>query len=63
VVPDKSDRIAFLGNPLVIVALSSMDHNYDFFDDKVLDRAWLFVLAVVVLCIVLISARLAMVPL
>jgi hypothetical protein len=44
---------------LVFVALSSIAHNYDFFDDKVLDRAWLFVLAIIVLCIVLISVRFA----
>ena len=53
-------RASSLGNPLVFVALSSMDHNYDFLDHKVLDRAWLVVLAIVALCIVLICARLAL---
>ena len=53
-------RASSLENPLVFVALSSMDRNHDFLDHKVLDRAWLVVLAIVALCIVLICARLAL---
>ena len=47
-------RASSLENQLVFVALSSMDRNHDFLDNKVLDRAWLLVLAILALCIVLI---------
>ena len=53
-------RASSLENQLVFVALSSMDRNHDFLDNKVLDRAWLLVLAILALCIVLICARLAL---
>lgn len=58
--PAVQSRASSLENQLVFVALSSMDRNHDFLDNKVLDRAWLLVLAILALCIVLICARLAL---